>query len=297
MGCGATPAPRHLILVTVDTLRPDRLGVYGARAAETPNVDGLARSGLRFERAFAHASSTLPSISSLLTGLRPAEHRRLTNIGSLRRDVPTLATRLRAEGFDTAGFVGSFVLRPEQGTARGFGRTPAATACTRTAATTRRTGRPVSPTTRSRGSTHARGIRACSSGSTTRSRTVPTRRRATASPCRGGRCCLGARRSRGFARSPATSGSATVGCASTRPATTARFARWTASSVGCSTPCASAICCVTVSSCSLRTTPRPSVRRHSTVRTDRGCRRRCSACRCCCGRPASSRRSAAMWCG
>jgi arylsulfatase A-like enzyme len=114
--------PENLVLITVDTLRADRLGAYGYSRARTPRIDGLARESLRFERAYSHSSSTLPSVASLMTGLRPAQHRRLTNLGSLRPDVATLATRLHEEGFATGAFIGSYVLRPRHGTALGFDR-------------------------------------------------------------------------------------------------------------------------------------------------------------------------------
>ncbi len=119
--CSAAPVPpEHVVLITVDTLRADRLGVYGDAAARTPQIDALAAGSLRFERAYAHASSTLPSLASLMTGLLPAQHGSTANVGALRPDVATLATLLGEHGFASAGFVGSYVLRPERGLARGF---------------------------------------------------------------------------------------------------------------------------------------------------------------------------------
>jgi arylsulfatase len=118
-GCSA-PAPDHVILISVDTLRADRLGAYGYADAATPNLDALAAESLRFDRAYAHASSTLPSVSSLMTGLLPAQHGLFANLGKLRRRFSTLGTRLRAAGFRTAAFVGSWALRPTRGLARGF---------------------------------------------------------------------------------------------------------------------------------------------------------------------------------
>ncbi len=114
------PRARHVVLVTVDTLRPDRLGFGGYAPARTPALDALAAESLRFERAYAHSSLTLPSVASILTGRLPAGHGLLSNSGTLRANVASLASALRAAGFRTAGFVGSWVLRRETGLDRGF---------------------------------------------------------------------------------------------------------------------------------------------------------------------------------
>jgi len=87
----ASAQPRHLILITVDTLRADRLGAYGYTEARTPAIDALAGESLRFERAYAHSSITFPSVASLLTGMLPAQHGISTNSGMLRRTIPTIA--------------------------------------------------------------------------------------------------------------------------------------------------------------------------------------------------------------
>ena len=106
----------------MDTLRADRIGAYGYSAARTPALDELAAASLRFERAYAHSSMTLPSVASLLTGQLPAQHGVYANLGQLPDGVPTLATRLRGEGFATAAFVGTYALRPQRGLSRGFDR-------------------------------------------------------------------------------------------------------------------------------------------------------------------------------
>jgi arylsulfatase A-like enzyme len=122
-GCAEDRPPlRHVVLVSVDTLRADRLGAYGYADARTPVLDALARESLLFESAYAHSSLTLPSITTLLTGVIPPRHGLISNAGVLREDVESLATRLHAAGFRTAGFVGSWVLRDEAGLARGFER-------------------------------------------------------------------------------------------------------------------------------------------------------------------------------
>ncbi|UCE87223.1 MAG: sulfatase [Deltaproteobacteria bacterium] len=124
IGCDPGPAqhsaPRHLALITVDTLRADRLGVYGYAAADTPSIDALAAESLRFERAYAHASATVPSMASLFTGQLPAQHGVLNNAGRIPAGAPTLAERLRGAGFATAAFVGNWALRPGRGFERAF---------------------------------------------------------------------------------------------------------------------------------------------------------------------------------
>src|SRR5438552_12620386 len=105
-----------LLLVTLDTPRADRLGCYGYSAARTPVLDSLAASGILCEQAFTVAPVTLPAHTSLFTGLYPAENGVLTNgRGRLDDDVPTLAEALQRAGYDTAAFVGSFVLNGKFG--------------------------------------------------------------------------------------------------------------------------------------------------------------------------------------
>src|SRR5262245_3330436 len=119
-GCRASP-PSSLLLVSIDTLRADRVGAYGSRAGATPNLDALAVRGVVFEEARASAPLTLPSHSTILSGLEPVHHGVRDN-GSyvFPEDVPTLATRLKASGFATGAFVGAYVLDRRFGLARGF---------------------------------------------------------------------------------------------------------------------------------------------------------------------------------
>ena len=69
-----TPVAENLLIITFDTTRADHLSVYGGSAAPVPNLDRLAREGVRFERAFAPTPITLPSHVSLFTGLEPPAH-------------------------------------------------------------------------------------------------------------------------------------------------------------------------------------------------------------------------------
>jgi tetratricopeptide (TPR) repeat protein len=109
-----------VVLISIDTLRADRLGCYGYRKAETPQVDRLAREGVLFEQAFTPVPLTLPAHVSLLTGTYPAAHGIHDNGETLSPSFPTLAEHLRSQGFQTAAFVGAFVLDRRFGLARGF---------------------------------------------------------------------------------------------------------------------------------------------------------------------------------
>ena len=113
----------NLLLITVDTLRADRLGSYGYAAAQTPHLDALAAGGLRFERATTVMPLTLPAHASLMTGTFPAYHGVRDNGGFyLGEEARTLAEILSEAGFRTGGFVGAFVLDSRWGIAQGFDR-------------------------------------------------------------------------------------------------------------------------------------------------------------------------------
>jgi choline-sulfatase len=117
----AASGAERFVLVTIDTLRADHVGSYGAAGATTPALDALAERGTRFETAIAPTPLTLPSHATLFTALDPPEHGVRGN-GSfrLRDDLPTLAERMKAGGFATAAFVSAFVLDRRFGVARGF---------------------------------------------------------------------------------------------------------------------------------------------------------------------------------
>jgi choline-sulfatase len=120
---GVGGRPRNILLVTIDTLRADRVGAYGHTGASTPHLDRLAASGLRFLRATTVAPLTLPAHASLLTGTFPGWHGVRDNGGFyLGDEQTTLAEVLRERGFRTGGFVASFVLDRRWGTSQGFER-------------------------------------------------------------------------------------------------------------------------------------------------------------------------------
>jgi arylsulfatase A-like enzyme/Flp pilus assembly protein TadD len=116
----APGADRNILLVTIDTLRADALSSYGGKAA-TPRLDAIAARGARFTFAHSHAVVTLPSHTTLLTGLYPYEHGVRDNNGyRVRTDQPLLATRLKSAGFATGAFVGGFPLDQRFGLNTGF---------------------------------------------------------------------------------------------------------------------------------------------------------------------------------
>ena len=117
----ASPAAaRNLVLITIDTLRADRVGAYGYAAARTPTMDRLALEGVRFSRAFATAPITLTSHASLMTGRYPAGHGARHNGMRLDLKTPTLAGALTHAGFSTGAFVAAFPLDRRFGLIKGF---------------------------------------------------------------------------------------------------------------------------------------------------------------------------------
>jgi arylsulfatase A-like enzyme len=122
LGCSRPEnGPPSLILITLDTLRADRLGSYGYAGATTPFFDAVAARGVRFEDAIAQATTTSPSHASILTGLNPPRHglRRLHG-QQLAESNLTLAEILRDAGYSTAAFVSAPPLRKEVGLNQGF---------------------------------------------------------------------------------------------------------------------------------------------------------------------------------
>lgn len=115
------PGERNLVVVTLDTLRADRLGCYGFAQVVTPNIDALAREGVVFEHATATVPLTLPSHASIFTGLLPPHHGVRDNGGFFLEDSKTtLAERLKLAGYATGAFVGAWVLDSKWGLAQGF---------------------------------------------------------------------------------------------------------------------------------------------------------------------------------
>lgn len=115
------PTGWNLVLVSVDTLRADHLSCYGATAVRTPHMDRLASEGILFEKVSTVVPTTLPAHASLFTGLAPPSHGVRDNVGFYLDDrFTTLAEHLKGRGYDTAAFIGAFVLDSRFGLDRGF---------------------------------------------------------------------------------------------------------------------------------------------------------------------------------
>jgi arylsulfatase A-like enzyme/Tfp pilus assembly protein PilF len=119
----ASPRPLNVLLITIDTLRADRVGAYGARTGATPTLDRLAARGLVFRNAFSAVPITLASHATLLTGRYPPRHGVRGNSFYRLPDAElTLAGSLKRAGYQTAAFVGAAVLDHRFGLSQGFDR-------------------------------------------------------------------------------------------------------------------------------------------------------------------------------
>jgi len=132
LGCADEPAPTPIVLLSIDTLRADRLSCYGYERPTSPSLDRFAAESVRFEDASAQASATLPSHLSLFTSLNPPQ------LGITRPDgrndtqartqlrladgVVTLAETLRSGGYHTAAFTDGVLVSERYGLDRGFDR-------------------------------------------------------------------------------------------------------------------------------------------------------------------------------
>jgi arylsulfatase A-like enzyme len=129
LACGReTPPPRNVIFILVDTLRADRLGVYGYGRPTSPNVDAFAAGAVRFDNARSQASCTFPSANSMLTSRWPSAFLGQANQAlGIPEEIPSLAEILRLAGFHTVAVSASAVVRntpsrfnPGAGYGRGF---------------------------------------------------------------------------------------------------------------------------------------------------------------------------------
>ena len=111
----------NVVLITLDTLRADHLGAYGATWGLTPNLDGVAREGVVFEQAMTSAPLTLPAHGSIMTGRFPPRHGVRDNGGFFfAPEQVTFAEVLAAKGYQTGAAVGAFVLDSKWGLDQGF---------------------------------------------------------------------------------------------------------------------------------------------------------------------------------
>jgi len=137
VSCGRGDAPDSVFLIVVDTLRPDRLSAYGYEGHETPNIDRLAKRGVRFAHAQSPASWTVPSMGAIMTSLYPTQiglierqsdpsvklewqDRRPQRAYTLQQYETTLAERLKEAGYYTAAFVDQPFLSFRRGFVQGF---------------------------------------------------------------------------------------------------------------------------------------------------------------------------------
>jgi arylsulfatase A-like enzyme/Flp pilus assembly protein TadD len=112
---------KNVLLITIDTLRADRLSCYSKEHLLTPNIDSLAERGILFSRAFAHTSTTLPSHTNILCGTTPLYHGVHDNYNFiLSEEFLTLAEHLKAFGYHTGAFIGGFPLDSRFGLDQGF---------------------------------------------------------------------------------------------------------------------------------------------------------------------------------
>jgi arylsulfatase A-like enzyme/Flp pilus assembly protein TadD len=121
LGSGPLRIDGPIILISIDTLRADRLPVYGYTKIPTPNIDALAADGIAFERAYAHAPQTLPSHASILSGRLPFEHGVRDNVGfQVRQGERLLPSLLAPRGYKSGGVVSAYVLRKDTRIDQGF---------------------------------------------------------------------------------------------------------------------------------------------------------------------------------
>src|SRR5437867_98728 len=118
---GQGVAKPNIMLVTLDTTRADHLGCYGYARAQTPTLDALARAGVLFTQASSVAPLTQPAHSSIMTGMYPTHHGvRVNGNTALGQEQKTIAEALSEKGYQTAAFIGAFVLDGRWGLNQGF---------------------------------------------------------------------------------------------------------------------------------------------------------------------------------
>jgi arylsulfatase A-like enzyme len=134
LGCGAQDSRPNVIVIMVDTLRADYLGAYGFEGEISPNIDALAAESVQFDNCIAQAPWTSPSVASFVTSLHPQNHCVANGYGlfcevieddeyaweTLPDEATTLAEVFRDSGYETAGFVGNWVVKSKFGFAQGF---------------------------------------------------------------------------------------------------------------------------------------------------------------------------------
>jgi hypothetical protein len=117
----SAPAAGNIVLITVDSLRADRLDPYTGKSELTPAIGALAARGVMFTRAYTASPSTTAASASILTGLYPSRHGLRHDLGGHLDDgVVTIALRLQTAGFHTGAVAGSARVDSDRGLDRGF---------------------------------------------------------------------------------------------------------------------------------------------------------------------------------
>ena len=105
-GEGAKPGPRpNIVIYLVDTLRPDRLGLFGHDRETSPRLESFAEDGVVFEQTYSPSGWTKPAVASVLTGLNPPRHGAITRTNQLPPQITLLSERLSAYGYQAAAMV------------------------------------------------------------------------------------------------------------------------------------------------------------------------------------------------
>jgi len=121
LGSEAKQEEVNVLLVSIDTIRPDRISCYSTKYLKTPHIDALAAKGMVFDRAFAHTPITLPSHVNILLGITPLSHGVHDNSKfKVKEDFLTLAEYLKEKGYSTGAFIGAFPLDSRFGLSQGF---------------------------------------------------------------------------------------------------------------------------------------------------------------------------------
>lgn len=126
----ARPVGPNILLIVIDTLRADHLGIYGYPLATSPAIDALGAQSQVYDNHVASSAQTVPSTLSMMLSLHPAEHGFLhLGDGHFARNRPYYPDDLvflpevfQQAGYDTAGFVSNPFLKPESGFSQGFGK-------------------------------------------------------------------------------------------------------------------------------------------------------------------------------
>jgi arylsulfatase A-like enzyme len=120
-GCAREP-DYNVLVITIDTLRPDRLGCYGYERPTSPRIDRFAAGSVLFEQAVCSAPQTLPSHTSIFTGQHIRTHKAIGHESVVPAEATTLAETLKARGYQTTAFISSHVLDRRYGLDQGFDR-------------------------------------------------------------------------------------------------------------------------------------------------------------------------------